>query len=190
MIVFTGHGGAVIKGYNKEECIELLGGNLFPISSLCASHSKIKRTVIIDACRCFTWLNESVQLDKDRMSVKELTKDLNAIDCRDYYNELISDLPEHYELIQSTQLGEVARASQTGSVFCDALFTIIYGQASTWNMAALCNNNHVTCKSTEELVHGADGIMSPIGQHPQFSTNCLTTERFPFYAVRRQSKLI
>lgn len=189
IIVFTGHGGAVVQGYGTVECVQLSGGNLYPINSLLATQTQVKRTVIIDACRCFTWLNESEQLDKDKAALKVLTKDLNNTDCRDYYNALISEMPIHWELIQSTQYGQVAHASQTGSVFCDSLFKVIYDKASTWNMTALGNDEHQMSKTLEDVVGDARLIMGRLGQIPQFRTNNVGTERFPLFAVKRESKL-
>lgn len=190
IIVFTGHGGAVVQGCGTVECIQLSGGNLYPIDSLLGTQSLVKRTVIIDACRCFTWLNESEQLDKDNISIRELTKGLNNLDCRDFYNSLIENSPIHVELIQSTQYGQVARASQTGSIFCDSLFKIIYDNASTWNMVALGNGENQNIKTTEELVGSTRLLMGPLGQIPQFRTNIVGNERFPFYAVRRKNEMI
>ena len=190
VIIFTGHGGAVKVGYNGVECIQLQGGYLYPIENLLEEPSQIKRTVIVDACRCRTWLTEDEQHDKDRAAIATATKYLNASDCRDYYNELINNTPAHVELVQSTQYGEPAHASQTGSVFCDSLFNVIYSNATTWNMTALCNGHDSFLKTTETLVNSATPSMEAIGQKPQFRVFGNDSGRFPFYAVKRVSKLM
>ena len=189
VVVFTGHGGAVKVGYNGVECIQLQGGYFYPIGNLLGEPSQIKRTVIVDACRCRTWLTEAEQHDKDRAAIGEATKDLNATDCRDYYNEIISNTPAHVELVQSTQYGEPAHVSQTGSVFCDSLFNVIYSNATTWNMTALCNGQDTFFKTTEELVDCATPSMEAIGQKPQFRVLGNDSGRFPFYGIKRIAKL-
>lgn len=191
MVVFTGHGGTVIKGYEETECIQLPGGGLFPINNLLGlNDNRIKRTVIIDACRSYVRLYEHEQLEKEQQVLMDLTKNLILSDCRDYFNELIDAAQPHVELVQSTEIGEPANATQNGSAFCDALFAEIYEKGPLWNNVALTGvkQNSKTIKDVIDFVCKRKEVLE-FGQMPQFRTSSEATE-FPLYVVRRRNYLL
>lgn len=181
IIVFTGHGGAVINAGGVNECIQLSSGAFYPIQSLMPKAGK-RRTIIIDACRCPISLNEA-EIKKQEQLFERYYVNIDGVACRDYYNRLVMEAEPHYELAQSTQLGQEAYATLTGSAFSDALFATIKGNDATWKSAALGMENGEFSFDLERLIEMSKAQILAHGQVPQFTAD--SDERFPFYAVKR-----
>ena len=181
IIVFTGHGGAVKNAGWVDECIQLSSGVLFPVQSLMPKAGK-SRTVIIDACRCLISLNEA-EIKKQEWLFERYYDNIDGIACRDYYNRLVMEAEPHYELAQSTQFGQEAYATSTGSAFSDALFSTIMSKDAIWKSAALGMETGDLSFDLERLIEMSRPKILDHGQVPQFTAD--SDERFPFYAVKR-----
>ena len=134
MIVFVGHGGII----NQEDHIQLPKGTLLPLSQLLApvdAVDRIKRTIIIDACRSFVGSTQHQLILEQRQYSEE--EKLIGIRCRDFYNRKIAEIAPHVDLIQSTAYGDVAHATPIGSAYSDAFFETITSQVSQWNANAM-----------------------------------------------------
>lgn len=176
LIVFIGHGGAV----NGNDSIQLEDGRIIPIKSLTTPVLPItKRMVIIDACRSYVAIPE-MMLEQRAFAGEG---QLQGTWCRDYYNHLIAECEPHVELIQSTQYGQYAHGTQTGTAFIDAFFEALKNNYPFWNDLALMNQlgeYRATFRELEEFVRTQ---MDAYGQVPQY-TNASQCA-FPLFAMKR-----
>lgn len=176
LIVFIGHGGAV----NGNDSIQLKDRRIIPISTLITPVSPItKRMVIIDACRSYVAIPE-IMLEQRAFAGDG---QFQGTWCRDYYNHLIAECEPHVELIQSTQYGQYAHGSQTGTAFMDALLGIIKDNLPLWNSLALMTylgEYRATFRDLEGFVRTQ---MDAYGQVPQY-TNASQCA-FPLFALKR-----
>ena len=181
IIVFTGHGASLVHEGYAYDCIQLSAGALFPVSEICFGKG-VRRTVIIDACRNRTNLNES-QLKQQEILFDNLASDLKGLFCRDYYNKQVMTSNPHVELLQSTELGSKAYATMTGSVFSDALFTTIADCNTMWKAMAKGMDDGELRFDLERLMEMSKEKMVSAKQIPMFSST--SEDRFPFYVVKR-----
>lgn len=137
MIVFCGHGGSSTEG---EDGIQLplpglSGLNVFPVSRLISQNEpestrrRIKRTVILDACRTCTQL--TAQKLFESQTEMEL-KHLKAKDCQQLYDKIIQKSQPHIELLQSTSPGCYAYGTFTGSQYADEVFKVTASKPTNW----------------------------------------------------------
>ena len=182
IIVFIGHGDA----YDGDDKIQLSKGWRVPVSTFMytpANNNKIlKRTIIIDACRCFVAPTQTQILLEDT-SYKGLGL-LDWNNSRDFYDNLVSTPEPRLELIQSTQPGEEAYGSQYGTAFTDTLFTVIDGNSKRWNTMAVGNTNGRATQSVKTVYDIVNQKMLGYKQHPQHR-HWGYEGSFPLYAVSR-----
>ena len=187
LIVFCGHGGCTTDGYDAVQLpLPIIEHNLYPVRKLIGEdlspeiRSKIRRTVILDACRY------SVGLTYNQLFEQRMYSEIYAIDgytCRDYYNDLIMGVAPHVELLQSTKKGFYAYGSQEGSCYGDVVSNIIRTQSEVWKIKALndktghyqysMNNLHEDIITSPELKNI---------QEPQYCSTDLTVS-YPFSAL-------
>ena len=124
IVVFVGHG----CNYDGLDMIQLNSNEkLFPVEQLYTNAKK--RLVIIDSCR--TYLGQ-LSVPSLSFMISE-SEDSRRERNRESYNKIIRDIPNHIELIQSTQKGRKARtlSSEKSSVFSRAFLEIIKSLASS-----------------------------------------------------------
>lgn len=149
MIVFCGHGGAAGNGEDGIQLprtVDVQTPNCFPISRLISQNEandvrhRIKRTVILDACRTIIPVTPQQLFEGDiARQVLKLDGDL----CRQRYNEIIAQNMPHVELLQSTSPNAPAHATRMGSEYADQVFRIVNEQTSLWHSRAIINNHFV-----------------------------------------------
>ena len=176
MIVFIGHGGA----YDKLDFIQLSGGKAFAIKDLYRNENTIKRTIIIDSCRSY--------IEPDILKLLLEARKKNTEDCRCLYDNIIKEAEPHCELLQSTQYGELANTTETGSVFSDAFFNVLKKNISLWGTEALSNPEKQVVKTIQEILDLIRTEMLIYGQVPQYTNK--SHSHFPIFAVKRESVLI
>lgn len=180
LIVFIGHGGAA-RGVDS---IQLEDEEILPISYLLAAPSNpnpLKRTVVIDACRTYASVDASQIILESRAFSGD--GQIQGNWCKDYYNSIIENTSAHVELLQSTQYGQYAQGSSTGTAFTDAMFDTIQKNSSLWNTQALNDDYGKKCVVFPDILDEVRKEMADLGQVPEF-TNPLD-ECFPVYAVAR-----
>lgn len=180
LIVFIGHGGAA-RGVDS---IQLEDGEILPIKCLLEAPnnpSPLKRTVVIDACRTYAAVDASQIILESRTFSGDGKIQGNW--CKDYYNSIIENTPAHVELFQSTQYGQYAQSTSTGTAFIDAMFDTIHMNSSLWNAQALSDNNGKKCVVFPDILDDVRKEMAGFGQVPEYTNP--TDECFPVYAVAR-----
>lgn len=185
MIVFVGHGGA----YCGNDQLQLSQGGILPLKCLMAPdgmEERIKRTVIVDACRSLIGATrpQLIMEGKAFSGEGELMKDY----CREHYNDIIENVCEpHVELLQSTQYGQVARINpnHTGTAFSDSLFDVINRNAPLWNQLALNEKCGQMDKGIPDIMPEVQAGMAGYSQVPQYSRHGNGAGYFPIYAVWR-----
>ncbi|MCQ2262867.1 MAG: caspase family protein [Bacteroidales bacterium] len=176
IIVFIGHGGS----FDNSDYIQLSGGKVFAIKDLYRNENTIKRTIIIDSCRSY--------IEPNIFNLLLETLEKNTEDCRYLYDEIIKDAELHCELLQSTQYGELAKTTETGSVFSDAFFNVLKKNISLWKTEALSNPEKQVVKTIQDILDPIRTEMSIYGQVPQYTSK--SHSHFPIFAVKRESVLI
>lgn len=174
LIVFVGHGGTS----GNSDYIQLRGGKLFAIKDLYRNENTIKRTIIIDSCRSF------IEPDIFNLLIETLEK--NIEDCRNLYNAIIKDAKPHYELLQSTQYGELAKTTVTGSVFSDAFFNVMKRNISNWKSQAI--NEKQSFKTINGILGLIKTEMGSYGQIPQYTN--ISDSYFPIFAIKSETVLL
>ena len=179
LIVFIGHGGAA----NGNDSIQLEDETIISIENLGKADGNpnpIKRTIVVDACRSYA----NVKPEQLVLEQREFSGG-GAIDgtaCRDFYNSLITQSDSHIELIQSTQYGQFAHASQSGTAFIDALFDVIGDNNKFWNQSALKDNIGECSKSFHDIWDDVKKKMFAYNQVPQFTS--MSSNYFPLFALK------
>lgn len=182
MIVFVGHGGAVFG----HDYLQLSSGGRIKVLDLLPTNkeeaSRIKRCIIIDACRTFVGAaQDRILLESKSFSGDDM---LEGEDCRDLYNKYIANVAPHTEILQSTQYGEPAWVTSGGSAFSDALFDVLQDEVPLWNNLALGDRNGQCVRTVNDILPEVRNKMGESGQVPEF-TSLPSSEPFPFYAVWR-----
>lgn len=143
MVVFCGHGGAAANGEESIQlprAVDVRTPNCFPVSRLISQNEaddvrrRIRRTVILDACRTIIRVAPQ-QLFEGNMMMQVLLMDGNL--CRQHYNNIIAQNIPHVELLQSTSFGAPAYAVPAGSEYANQVFRIINEQTSLWRSRAI-----------------------------------------------------
>lgn len=175
IVVFIGHGGAV----NGIDSIQLEDDEIIQISTFMdIIPDTSKRTVIIDACRYFVNISQSDLVREN--SILDNPK-LQGTWCRDYYNRLIANAQPHVELIQSTQYGQYAHGSQTGTAFIDAFLDIVKANNKIWNVRALIDSEFTISYPDVEV--DIKQRMGKYNQVPQYTNK--TDSPFPLLALKK-----
>ena len=180
LIVFIGHGGAA-KGV---ESIQLEDGEILPIKCLLEAPNNpnpLKRTVVIDACRTYAAVDALQIILETRAFSGDGQIQGNL--CKDYYNSIIENASAHVELLQSTQYGQYAQSSSTGTAFTDAMFGTIRKNIALWNAQALNDDYGKMCVVFPDILEEVREEMAGLGQVPEFTNP--SDECFPVYAVAR-----
>jgi len=183
VIVFEGHGGA----YLGNDQVQLSQGEILPLSCLLAPmgmEDKIKRTIIVDACRTLIGaIPQQLVLESKTFSGEG---QLMGSYCRDYYNNVIEKCDPHVELLQSTKYGEVAKinSDHTGTAFSDALFDTFNTKVPQWNRDALGDRCGQLNKGFSDILSDVQSKMTSYSQVPDYSRFGGSGD-FPLYAVWR-----
>lgn len=183
VIVFVGHGGS----YLGNDQVQLSQGEILPLSCLMAPkdmESKVKRTIIIDACRSLIGaMPRQLVLESKTFSGEG---QLMGSFCRDYYNKVIGSCDPHVELLQSTKYGEVAKinSNHTGTAFSDALFDTFNTKVPQWNQEALGDRCGQLNKGFTDILFDVQSRMTSYNQVPDYSRFGGSGD-FPLYAVWR-----
>ncbi len=183
VIVFVGHGGA----YLGNDQVQLSRGEVLPLSCLQAPlgmEDKIKRTIIVDACRSLIGAApQQLVLEEKAFSGEG---QLMGSYCRDYYNKVIEDCEPHVELLQSTKYGEFAKINpnHTGTAFSDALFDTFDKKVPHWNQEALGDRCGQLNKGIIDFLSDVQKGMVTYNQVPEYSRYG-GNGNFPLYAVWR-----
>lgn len=151
---------------------------MFAIKDLYRNENTIKRTIIIDSCRSF------IEPDIFNLLIETLEK--NIEDCRNLYNAIIKDAKPHYELLQSTQYGELAKTTVTGSVFSDAFFNVMKRNISKWKSQAI--NEKQSFKTINGILGLIKTEMGSYGQIPQYTN--ISDSYFPIFAIKSETVLL
>lgn len=179
LIIFVGHGGAA----NGLDSIQLEDGTIISIENLknaSGNPNPIKRTVVVDACRCYAAVTpQQLILEQREFSGSSI----DGLACREFYNRLITESDSHIELIQSTQYGQFAHASQSGTAFIDALFDVIGDNNIFWNQSALMDNIGECSKSFPDILDDVKEKMTAYNQVPKFTS--MSSNYFPLFALKR-----
>lgn len=180
LIVFIGHGGSAMG----VESFQLEDGETLPIECLLYpphNPKPLKRTVVIDACRTYAAVTPmQIMLESRAFSGDG---QIQGVWCKDYYNSIIENTPAHIELLQSTQYGQYAKTSISGTAFTDALFDTISNNSSLWNTQALNDKYGRKCIVFPDILDDVKNCMAGWGQTPQFTNP--SDACFPVYAVVR-----
>lgn len=182
MVIFIGHGGAI----NGVDNVQLEDGELIPISYFTQFGNPQKRTVIIDACRKYEPLDVQELICEQRGFSGD--GGLDAIACRDYYNDIISQSQPHVELLQSTQYDQYANGSKDGTAFTDALFHVLKTGNAIWKQKALMDKYGECHKSIPDILTDIQTNMAAYQQIPQYSNKSGSV--FPIYAIKRPTTRI
>ncbi len=183
VIVFVGHGGS----YLGEDNVQLSKGEIFPLSYLLAPEgfeNRIKRTIIVDACRSLIGGTSEQLLLESRYFSGE--GGLMGSYCREYYEHIIDECMPHTELLQSTKYGEYAKINpnHTGTAFSDALFSVLDNNVLKWNQNALRDRCGQLYKGILDILPTVQEKMSEYNQIPEYSRFGGVGD-FPLYAVWR-----
>lgn len=183
IIVFVGHGGS----YLGEDKVQLSKGEVLPLSCLLSPQgfeNRVKRTIIVDACRSLIGgASEQLLLESRYFSGEG---GLMGSYCRDYYEHIINECKPHIELLQSTKYGEPAHINpnHTGTAFSDALFDVLDNNVPNWNKYALGDRCGQLHKGISDILPAVQAGMSGYDQVPEYSRAGGGGE-FPLYAVWR-----
>lgn len=177
IIVFIGHG----CNHEKLDQIQITSKEITPISNFLPFIKK--GLVIIDSCRSY--------LSEDAISIPKLILESQMFGIRernrDYYNNLIVDAPDHIEIIQSTQKGEIARTipHEKNSVFSKAFFEVLGEKNKLAREKQISGQaNYISYNDIKDEV---DAKMAGYGfsqQESQFTPNLSNDNRYlPLIAV-------
>lgn len=183
IIIFVGHGGS----YLGEDKVQLSKGEVLPLSCLLPPQgfeNRVKRTIIVDACRSLIGGTREQLLLESRSFSGE--GKLMGNYCRDYYEHIIEECQPHTELLQSTKYGEYARINpnHTGTAFSDALFNTLDKNVPTWNQNATSERCGQLHKGIADILPSVQAGMSGYNQIPEYSRLGGNGD-FPLYAVWR-----
>ena len=183
VIVFVGHGGA----YLGKDQVQLSFGEFLPLSCLKAPkemEGKIKRTIIVDACRSLIGATPPELILEEKTFSGE--GQLRGNFCRNHYNAVIESCEPHVELLQSTKYGDVANINptHTGTAFSDALFNTFDRNIPLWNAAALNDRCGQLNKGIADILPEVQAGMKAYNQVPEYSRYGGKGD-FPIYAVWR-----
>lgn len=197
MIVFCGHG---TEAGNGEDGIQLPRNNhavlnCYRVSRLLSLYEpdevrrRIKRTVIIDACRAIQPITPAQLFEGG------LQREIALIDgtrCKNYYNWLIEQEYPHVELLQSTSPNRPAYPTPTGSEYADQVFNLIFSHARVWRARAIQNIQNGLFDFSMKDLHDfvTDGIARTTQrQIPQYSVAGRLRNGFPFVAISSRANL-
>lgn len=197
MIVFCGHG---TEADNGEDGIQLPRNNhailnCYRVSRLLSLHEpdevrrRIKRTVILDACRAIQPITPA-RLFEQQLQTRVAFMD--GASCKNHYNWLIEQDYPHIELLQSTSPDRPAYPTPTGSEYADQVFKLIHTYTVYWRACAIQNSQYGLFEFSMKNLHDyvTDRIVrSSQRQIPQYSVVGSLRFGFPFVAISSRARL-
>lgn len=177
IVVFVGHG----CYHNHMDKIQLSQDVLFSVNDLYKNAGK--RLVIVDSCR-------SLLTQEYIPSFTKIIRESKEYDYRNenkkYYNRIISDMQDHIELIQSTQICQYAATIhiEKTSVFSKAFFNVINQKKDIARSIQLMGRPYQL--SYEEIKNEVDNEMIRLrfpNQKSQYTPDPCVQEKFPLIAV-------
>lgn len=197
MIVFCGHGAEADNGEDGIQLPRINHANLncYRVSRLLSLHEpdevrrRIKRTVIIDACR------EILPIPPVQLFEGELQTEIALMDgtrCKSHYNWLIDQDYPHVELLQSTSPDKPAYPTLSGSEYADQVFKLIHNYARAWRAFAIQNIQNGLFEFSMRNLH--DYVTIGIArtsqrQIPQYTVVGSIRHGFPFAAISSRAVL-
>lgn len=197
MIVFCGHGA---EADNGEDGIQLPRNNqailnCYRVSRLLSLHEpdevrrRIKRTVILDACREILPITPA-QLFEGHLQTEIALMD--GISCKNHYNWLIEQDYPHIELLQSTSPNRAAYPTPNGSEYADQVFKLIHTYTIYWRACAIQNIQNGLFEFSMKNLH--DFVTAGIArtsqrQIPHYSVVGSLHHGFPFVAISSRARM-
>lgn len=191
IVVFCGHGGCTIDGY---DAIQLpvpneTNNQLLAVNELTGKGmSGIRRTIILDACRSLIpYTSAQLFESKDYPVIFKTNGDL----CREYYDSLVTQAQPHVEILYSTSEHHAAYGAMDGSQYADSMSNLVRRKASLWKDLAINDPNGQFCYTMNDLHNDLTNDLKGRGiQVPDYRITIGTRARFPFVAIRLKSDLV